>query len=189
MRYKPHRDRSRRLSKRDIRVYSDPVQHALIAVAVNAPVAARTDRRVLATAVAAALVIDADHVIAARSFRVSDTISLAQRPVSHSLVTAVLAGALVSAAAGPLHGWAAFSALASHLLHDAGDAAAPTPVLWPLRPARQHGRRVQLAGSVLLTTASAMIAARVAARARAGAAAGANGGPAAPWPQTAPARS
>jgi membrane-bound metal-dependent hydrolase YbcI (DUF457 family) len=148
-----------------VRVYSDPIQHAAIAAAVVAPLAAATrDRRLIRTAVTAALVIDIDHAAAARSVRPRATTELAQRPVTHSLLVAGLAGGAISAAAGPWHGWAAFAALASHLLHDAGDRAAPTPVLWPARPARQLGRKVQLAGTLALTSASAL-AGRAAARA------------------------
>src|SRR3954468_20037073 len=143
---------------RRVQVYTDPLQHAAIAAAVAAPLVPRAGRGVLATAMAAALAIDVDHVVAARSPRVRRTIALAARPRTHSAVTAGGAGALVAAAAGPVHGWAAFAALASHLLHDAGDHGAPTPLLWPWRPARQLGRRRQLAGSVALTTASALIA-------------------------------
>jgi membrane-bound metal-dependent hydrolase YbcI (DUF457 family) len=141
-----------------LRVYSDPVQHAAIAAAVVSPLVSHAGRPVLGTAVTAALVIDVDHAVAARSFWPGDTTALAQRPRTHSIVTAAAAGALVAAAAGPIHGWAAFAGLGSHLLHDAGDRAAPTPVLWPLRPARQLGRRRQLAGTALLTIASAAIA-------------------------------
>ena len=148
-----------------LQVYSDPVQHAAIAAAVVAPLAASADRRVLATAVTAALVIDVDHAVAARSVRVRDTTALVQRPRTHSLLTAAAAGSLVAAAAGPVHGWAVFAALGSHLLHDAGDRAAPTPVLWPFRPARQLGRRRQLAGTLLLTVGSFVIG-RAAARGR-----------------------
>jgi membrane-bound metal-dependent hydrolase YbcI (DUF457 family) len=176
--------RQRRDALERARVYSDPLQHALIAAAVTAPLAARAGPGVLATAVTAALVIDVDHVIAARSVRVRDTTALSQRPRTHSLLTAALAGALVGAAAGPVHGWAAFSALGSHLLHDAGDRAAPTPVLWPWRPADQLGRRVQLAGTLLLTTGSAMIAGCAAARRPARAAACAGGDRAAAWRRT-----
>src|SRR4051812_50187955 len=64
---------------------------------------------------------------------------------------------VVCAAAGPLHGWAAFGGLASHLLHDAGDRAAPTPLLWPFAPARQIGRRRQLAATAALAVASAAV--------------------------------
>jgi membrane-bound metal-dependent hydrolase YbcI (DUF457 family) len=168
------RERQETLSR--LQLYTDPLQHVLIAAVVTAPLVARGGKRVLATAVTAALVIDVDHAIAARSLRVRHTTSLSLRPRSHSLVTAALAGALVAAAAGPLHGWAAFSALGSHLLHDAGDRAAPTPVLWPWRPARQLGRRVQLAGTVLLTTGSAIVAGWDGARARARSAACDRGG-------------
>ena len=170
------RRRTERSNFSPLRVYSDPFQHAAIAAAVVAPLTVGTPRRVLATAVAAAVVIDVDHVIAARSARPHHTTGLAQRPRSHSLLAAALAGALVAARAGPAHGWATFAALGSHLLHDAGDTAAPTPVLWPLRPARQLGRRYQLAGTLLLTTASAA-AGYAASRARARAAACAADGP------------
>jgi len=168
-----------------VRVYSDPLQHALIAAAVVAPLAARAGRGVIGTAVAAALVIDVDHAVAARSVRVRHTTALDLRPRTHSLATAALTGALVTAAAGPLHGWAAFAGLGSHLLHDAGDTAAPTPVLWPFRPARQLGRRTQLAGSLLLTMGSTMIAGRAAGPSRARGAACAGDGRAAHSPRTA----
>ena len=140
-----------------LRIYSDPLQHALIAAAVAGPLVPRAGRGVLATAVAPALAIDVDHVLAARSVRVRATTSLATRPRTHSLLTAVVVGAAVTAAAGPLHGWAATGGLVSHLLHDAGDRAAPTPLLWPLRPARQIGRRRQVAGTAALALASAAV--------------------------------
>jgi membrane-bound metal-dependent hydrolase YbcI (DUF457 family) len=152
-------------ARRRVRVYSDPLQHVAIAAAVVAPLA-RLDRRVLGTAAAAALLIDIDHAVAARSLRVRHTTGLDRRPVTHSLVTCAAAAGLVGAAAGPVHAWATFAALASHLLHDAGDRAAPTPVLWPLRPAAQLGRRWQVAGTLLLTMGSAA-AARAAPRAAA----------------------
>ena len=64
---------------------------------------------------------------------------MAERPRSHNLTAAVALGALGTLAAGPVHGWAAFSGLASHLLYDAGDSTAPTPLLWPFAGARQIG--------------------------------------------------
>jgi membrane-bound metal-dependent hydrolase YbcI (DUF457 family) len=140
---------------------------------------------VLATAVAAALVIDIDHAVAARSVRINATTSLPTRPRTHSLVTAVGAGAAVAAAAGPVHGWVAFGALVSHLLHDAGDRAAPTPMLWPVAPARQLGRRRQLVGTAILVVGSVAISRAMAAGARARSADGADGGDAAARPQTA----
>ena len=135
-------------------MYSDPLQHAALAALVVAPLAVRTRRRVVGTAVAVALVIDLDHVVAARSVRPQATTALSARPRTHSLVAAAGVGCVAWAVGGPWHGWAAFAALGSHLLHDAGDRAAPTPVLWPWRPARQLGRRVQVAGTVALTIGS-----------------------------------
>jgi membrane-bound metal-dependent hydrolase YbcI (DUF457 family) len=127
------------------RVYSDPLQHALIAALVAAPLG----RRAAATAGAVAVAIDVDHVIAARSLRVDALIGLDTRPRTHSLAAALAAGALLGRR-DPAQGWATFSGLVSHLLHDAGDTAAPTPILWPVRPARQLGRRVQLVGTAAL---------------------------------------
>jgi membrane-bound metal-dependent hydrolase YbcI (DUF457 family) len=134
---------------------------------VAAPLVRPAGRRVLATAVAAALVIDVDHAVAARSVRVRDTTALPTRPRTHSLVTAVAAGAAMARAAGPVHGWAVFGALASHLLHDAGDRAAPTPVLWPFAPARQYGRRAQAIGTAALVLSSLAISRAMAGTSRA----------------------
>jgi LexA-binding, inner membrane-associated putative hydrolase len=152
---------------------------------VAAPLVPRAGPRVLVTAVAAALVIDIDHAVAARSVRIKTTTSLPTRPRTHSLVTALGAGAAVAAAAGPVHGWVAFGALVSHLLHDAGDRAAPTPVLWPLAPARQLGRRRQVVGTALLVLGSVAISRAMAAGERARSPAAADAGGAAAPPRTA----
>jgi LexA-binding, inner membrane-associated putative hydrolase len=148
-----------------LRVYSDPFQHAAIAAAVVAPLTRGRGWGLVVTAVAAATVIDVDHAVAARSWRVRHTTSLPARPRSHSLVTTLGTGALVAAAAGPLHGWAAFAGLTSHLLHDAGDRAAPTPLLWPFAPPRQIGRRRQLAGTAALIAVSVLLSRAAAPRA------------------------
>ncbi len=160
-----------------LQIYSDPLQHALIAAAVVAPLG----RRVIGTAVSAALAIDVDHALAARSLRIRDTTALPLRPRSHSFVAAGAAGALVAAARGPVHGWAAFAALGSHLLHDAGDRAAPTPLFWPFAPARQLGRRRQLVGTAALALGSLAVRRATAApsSARTAAACGDGGGAAA----------
>ena len=65
-----------------LRVYTDPLQHALIAAAVAAPLVPRAGWRVILTAVTAATVIDVDHAVAARSVRVRATTSLSTRRVS-----------------------------------------------------------------------------------------------------------
>ena len=147
--------------RRTARTYTDPAQHAALACLTVWPLAARSDRQLLRTAVIAALLIDVDHAVAARSVRPSDTTALDRRPPTHSLLAAAAVSSLVTAFAGGAHGWACFAALASHLLHDAGDRAAPTPVLWPFRPAAQLGRRVQLAGTGALIAISALAALRL----------------------------
>ena len=164
-----------------LRVYSDPLQHAAIAAAVVAPLG----RDAVRTAVVAALIIDVDHAVAARSVRVAATTGLETRPRTHSVVTALAAGAALGGLAGPVQGWAAFAGLVSHLLHDAGDRAAPTPVLWPWQRPRQLGRRVQLAGTLALTMGSTIVAGFAGSTSRSRDAASADGGPAAGSPRTA----
>jgi hypothetical protein len=132
---------------------TDPFAHALLAAAVAAPLG----RRAMATAVIAGTAIDVDHVVAARSARPLAMLSLETRPRSHTLLGAVALGAAGAAAGGPVHGWAAFAGLASHLLRDASDDAAPTPLLWPLRPARQIGRAPAAAGVAVLALGSWVI--------------------------------
>jgi hypothetical protein len=129
---------------------TDPFAHALLAAAVVAPLG----RRAMATAVVAGTAIDVDHVIAARSVRPRAMLSLGARPRSHTLLGAVALGAAAAAAAGPVHGWAAFAGLASHLLRDAADDAAPTPLAWPLAAPRQIGRRRAAAGIAALALGS-----------------------------------
>jgi membrane-bound metal-dependent hydrolase YbcI (DUF457 family) len=161
-----------------VQTYTDPLQHALIAAIVAAPLG----RSAVRAAVAAALVIDVDHAVAARSVRVRHTTGLDTRPRTHSLVTALVAGLVVARARGPVEGWAVFGGLVSHFLHDAGDDAAPTPMLWPLRPARQLGRRRQVVFTAALVALS--FAAAAASRRRTSSACGDSGGGTAP-PRTA----
>jgi len=148
---------------------ADPFAHALLAAAVVAPLG----RRAMVTAVVAGTLIDVDHIVAARSARPSAMLSLPTRPRSHALLGTVAAAALGTAAGGPLHGWAAFAGLTSHLLRDASDDAAPTPLLWPLRPPRQIGRARAAAGIAALAFGSwglSLRAARAAGPTSAGAA-------------------
>ena len=179
--------RRRQDARELVRVYTDPLQHALIAAAVTAPLAVRAGRGVIGTAVAAALVIDVDHAVAARSVRVRDTTALgapsAQPQPRHR-------GARRGASSAPpparCTAGRRSAASSSHLLHDAGDTAAPTPVLWPSRPPRQLGRRVQVAGTALLTMGSTILAAGCAGSpSRPRGAAGAGDGTAARSPRTA----
>jgi hypothetical protein len=141
---------------------ADPFAHALLAVAVTAPLG----RRAVLTAVMAGTAIDVDHVVAARSVRPSAMLTMPTRPATHALLAAAAAGAGGALAGGPVHGWAAFAGLASHLLRDASDDAAPTPLLWPWAPPRQIGRRWAVAGVAALALGSWMLSRRAAAAAR-----------------------
>ena len=138
------------MNRRYVVAGADPFAHALLAAAVVAPLG----RRPMLTAVVAGTLIDVDHAIAARSVRPSAMLTLRTRPRSHALLVTVAAAALGTAAGGPVHGWAAFAGLTSHLLRDASDDAAPTPLLWPLRPPRQIGRARAAAGIAALALGS-----------------------------------
>jgi hypothetical protein len=129
---------------------TDPLAHALLAAAVAAPLG----RGAVRTAVVAGTVIDVDHIVAARSAWPRALIGLETRPRSHALLGAVALGAVGTAAGGITHGWAAFAGLASHLLRDASDDAAPTPLLWPWHPPRQIGRGWAAAGVAALALGS-----------------------------------
>jgi hypothetical protein len=160
---------------------ADPVAHALLAVAVTAPLG----RRPVLTAVMAGTAIDVDHAVAARSLRPSAMLGMRTRPASHALLVAVAAGAGGALAGGPVHGWAAFAGLTSHLLRDASDDAAPTPLLWPWAPPRQIGRRWAAAGVAALALVSWRISRRAAGGGRPTSAVAADGGGAAARPRTA----
>ena len=138
------------MNRRYLLAAADPFVHALLAAVVVAPLG----RRAMLTAVAAGTLIDVDHAIAARSARPSAMLTLRTRPRSHALLVTVAAAALGTAAGGRVHGWAAFAGLTSHLLRDASDDAAPTPLLWPLRPPRQIGRAPAAAGVAALALGS-----------------------------------
>ena len=124
------------MNRRHLEAGADPFVHALLAAAVVAPLG----RRPMLTAVVAGTLIDVDHAIAARSARPSAMLTLRTRPRSHTLLATLAAAAVGTAAGGPVHGWAGFAGLASHLLRDASDDAAATPLLWPFGPPRQIGR-------------------------------------------------
>ena len=119
-------------------------------------------RAPMLTAVVAGTLIDVDHVVAARSARPSAMLTLRTRPRSHALLATLAAGALGTAAGGPVHGWAAFAGLTSHLLRDASDDAAPTPLLWPLQAAAPDRPRAAAAGVAALALGSWALSARAA---------------------------
>ena len=133
---------------------ADPLLHAALAAAVVAPLVPRAGTGPVYAAVAAGTLIDLDHPVAARSLRMEANLSMPVRPPTHCLLVALGAAAAGLAAGGPVYGWAAFGGVASHLLRDAGDTNAPTPLLWPWAPARQIGAAWATAGSAALALGS-----------------------------------
>jgi hypothetical protein len=84
----------------------------------------------LASAGVAAVFIDLDHFVAARSFSLFDATHLNGRPATHGLLFALLCGLLAWALTRQAaDGWVIFGALLSHLLRDAGTGGAP--LFWP----------------------------------------------------------
>jgi hypothetical protein len=125
--------------------YSDPLLHALVAAVQALPLG----RGPVATAVGASALIDLDHIVATRSLAPAELWTMGRRPPSHSIGSAVAAGAIVGAIAGPRHGWAAFGGLLSHILRDA--VGGKTPLLWPWASHDRAPERVLLlAGAGLL---------------------------------------
>ena len=142
------------MTRRYLVAAADPFAHAALAAAVTAPLG----RGAMRTAVVAGLLIDIDHVVAARSLHPREMLSLAARPRSHALLTAAGAGAAATLAGGPVHGWAAFAGLVSHLLRDATGDGAPTPLLWPWSAPRQIERRWAVLGVAGLVAGSVAVA-------------------------------
>jgi membrane-bound metal-dependent hydrolase YbcI (DUF457 family) len=143
--------------RRALRACADPFAHGLLAGAVAAPLAQTKGRGPLVTAVVAGTVIDLDHVVAARSLRPVAWWTLGDgRPRAHTLVLAVGLGGVAAVVAGPVHGWAAFGGLASHLLRDASDADG-TPILWPLSGRRRIPRAAYAGGIAGLALGSWLV--------------------------------
>jgi hypothetical protein len=134
--------------RRRAEAYADPLFHALVSAAVVRPLGGRA----MVTSVAAGLLIDFDHPIAARSLEVDRMWTMPVRPPTHSVTVAVVSGAAVGAMAGPRYGWAAFAGLLSHVLRDATEAK--TLVLWPWTPRDRVSSRAFLAGSAALALGS-----------------------------------
>jgi len=101
------------------RALGDGFSHAALGLATSLPATRRAPApgRVLAGALLGALVIDLDHVVAARSLRLQQCMTMPQRPPTHSLVTAGLLTAL-AARSDRCFGIGFGLGLGSHLLRD-----------------------------------------------------------------------
>jgi membrane-bound metal-dependent hydrolase YbcI (DUF457 family) len=118
---------------------ADPAVHALVAVALVLPLYGRglLSPGLALLTVGLAVLIDLDHAVAAGSLHPARMISLPVRPLSHSLLFSLGAGALLAGLlrgrdysfAGLLYLFAL--SLASHVLRDA-IGSHNTPWAWPL---------------------------------------------------------
>lgn len=119
-----------------LRAPLDTLLHGLVPAAAVSPLALSEPLLPL-LAFAAGFALDFDHPLFFRSLSFEVCSSHPTRPPAHSLLAAVLAGALVWWAAGSLEaGAVAFFSLALHILFDATDGSG---VLW-LYPARHRLR-------------------------------------------------
>jgi len=139
--------------KRRARVYADPFLHAGFAALVLSPTVRRSGWGPLRAGVAAGLIIDLDHIVAARSVRVEKTTGMPTRPRPHNLFLATAASAAAWRAAGRKYGWGVFAGLWSHLLFDATDSSG-APLLWPVAERDRVPLAVFIAALAALMAAS-----------------------------------
>lgn len=94
--------------------------NGLTALFVVAPLILRPFRpRLALLALAAGILLDLDHAVAARSIHLEDMLSLQARPIAHSLGFVVLASLLAGLIARRVVvGWVVIAALSSHLMRD-----------------------------------------------------------------------
>lgn len=107
---------------------SDGAAHMVTALAVAVPAFpfVRNPRRFIATAVASAVAIDLDHVIAARSVQLIPCMTMQHRPASHSVVTVgAVAYVAERASPGTQTDLGMVLGLGSHLLRDLATGGAP----------------------------------------------------------------
>jgi membrane-bound metal-dependent hydrolase YbcI (DUF457 family) len=142
--------------KRRARVLADPFLHAGFAALVLAPTVRRSGWGPLRAGIAAGLLIDLDHIVAARSLRLEATTGMPTRPRAHNLFLATAGSAAAWRAAGRRYGWAVFAGLWSHLLFDATDDSG-APILWPVARRDRVPRALFVAALAGLAAGSAAL--------------------------------
>lgn len=110
------------------RALFDGLCHIGTALAVALPALPRVDNRwgFIRAVIFGAVMIDLDHIPAARSTRLDRCMSMPQRPPSHSLYTVIaLASAVETVRPGRQLGLGVLLGLISHLLRDLATGGAP----------------------------------------------------------------
>lgn len=106
----------------------DGLCHLGTALAVSLPILPYVRDRwgFLRISLLSSVVIDLDHVLAARSLRLTRCMTMDHRPVSHSVLTPLIFAVLAERWKPEQHvGLAALVGLSSHLLRDLGTGGAP----------------------------------------------------------------
>jgi LexA-binding, inner membrane-associated putative hydrolase len=117
--------------------------------------------RPLASAIAAGILIDLDHAVAARSLDPLNMMSIGARPPTHSLLAAVLFGIVAGRLLGAVCGYAVAIGMLAHLL---GDAVEPpgVPLLVPFvaNPTIQVPAGMLIGGMLAMALTSAWLTQR-----------------------------
>lgn len=106
----------------------DGLCHLGTAMAVSLPILPYVRDRwgFLRISLLSSVIIDLDHVLAARSLRLTRCMTMDQRPASHSVLTPLIAAVLIERWKPEQHtGLAALVGVGSHLLRDLGTGGAP----------------------------------------------------------------
>jgi membrane-bound metal-dependent hydrolase YbcI (DUF457 family) len=114
----------------------DPVVHLTIGLIVIFPLMMQRQKIsslivICGLTTLAAVFIDFDHVVAAGSFSLSAVTQLSHRPLTHSLLFALVAGCVTWGITRRFqYGWLVCVVLVSHVIRDASTGTAP--LLWPM---------------------------------------------------------
>ncbi len=106
----------------------DGLCHLGTALAVSMPILPYVQDRwgFLRISLLSSVVIDLDHILAARSFRLTRCMTMDHRPASHSVLTPIIFAVLAERWKPKQHvGLAALVGVSSHLLRDLGTGGAP----------------------------------------------------------------
>lgn len=98
-------------------VLHDEIMHALLYVIILLPFASMPGYFLIG--LVSSVIIDIDHLFMARSWSIKKIVSFPARPVTHSLIFAILIGVITGLILGDyLKGVFVFAGLAAHLLRD-----------------------------------------------------------------------
>lgn len=110
----------------------DGFVHGVVAIIVLLPfVKSKNDWKLIPVFFLLGGILDLDHIISAKSFLISDIISLAHRPISHSITFVIILSSIFYLFSRNVK-WSViiFLSFSSHVIRDASSGV--TPILYPL---------------------------------------------------------